>query len=116
LIHENGYWEALILELRSPNYVKVGAKMTTWKGMRWMCLVPLTRDLVIDTLGILNSSPSSKRYSIIPLNTKKSRCRYAIYMGIDTNSYYGNMNDEDCILEKVEQPMDEEIRGRELRK
>jgi pre-mRNA-splicing factor ISY1 len=46
----------------------------------------------------------------------KRRCRYVIYKKMDVSSYYGYMNDEDGILEKVEQPAEEEMRGRELMK
>jgi pre-mRNA-splicing factor ISY1 len=44
------------------------------------------------------------------------RCRYAIYTKIDTNSYYGYKNDDDGVLEKVEHPIEEEMRGNTLRK
>jgi hypothetical protein len=32
LIREKGHWEALIVELGSPNYAKVGAKMMDLEG------------------------------------------------------------------------------------
>jgi pre-mRNA-splicing factor ISY1 len=51
-----------------------------------------------------------------PPRVKKRRCRYVIYKRIDASSYYGYMNDEDGILEKVEQSTEEEMRGRALRK
>jgi hypothetical protein len=69
-----------------------------------MCPGATERAPVTDTLGLQNSSPSSKRYSISPLEVKKRRCRYVIYKRIDTSSYYGYRNDEDGILEKVEWP------------
>jgi pre-mRNA-splicing factor ISY1 len=39
----------------------------------------------------------------------KKRCRYAIYKQIEANSYYGYINDEDGILEKVEWPVEEDM-------
>jgi pre-mRNA-splicing factor ISY1 len=71
--------------------------------------VPIAKDLAIDTLGLQNSSPSSKRYLIIPLEEKKRKCRHAIYKWIDTSTYYGYMNDDEGILEKVEMPTKEEM-------
>jgi hypothetical protein len=32
LIRKKGHWEALIIEIGSPNYTKVGAKMTNLGG------------------------------------------------------------------------------------
>jgi hypothetical protein len=60
-------------------------------------------------LGIQNSSPSPKRYSIRSFEVNKKRCTYVIYKQIDANSYYGYMNDEDGILDKVGRPTKEEI-------
>jgi hypothetical protein len=60
------------------------------------------------------SSPSSKIYSISPLEAKKRRCRYVIYKQIDTSSYYGYRYDKDGNLEKFEW-LTEEMRGRALR-
>jgi pre-mRNA-splicing factor ISY1 len=56
----------------------------------------------------------SKRYSIIPPRMKKRRSRYVIYKKIDT-SYYGDNDDENGIMEKVERPMEEEMQARALR-
>jgi pre-mRNA-splicing factor ISY1 len=83
LNRKKGHWEALIIELGSPNYAKVGAKMMDLEGNKVDVPVPSTRDPVTDTLGLQNSSPSSKEYSISPLEVKKRRCRYAIYKRID---------------------------------
>jgi hypothetical protein len=81
-----------------------------------MCPVQHARDLVADTSGLWNSSPSPKSYLISPLEEKKRRCRYVIYKWIDTNSYYRYKNDDDNILEKFKQHAEEEMRGRALRK
>jgi hypothetical protein len=43
-----------------------------------------------------------------PLEVKRRRSRYEIYKRIDV-SYYGYRDDEDTILEKVEQLMEEEM-------
>jgi len=32
MIRKNGHWEALIIDLESPNYAKVWAKMTDLEG------------------------------------------------------------------------------------
>jgi hypothetical protein len=77
LIRSEGHWEALIVEIGSPNYAKVEAKMMELEGNK-VDVLGAKRALVIDTLGLRNSSPTSKRYSINPLEMKK-RCRYAFY-------------------------------------
>ena len=100
---EKRSWEAQIVELRSPNYAKVGAKMIDLEGNK--VVVPSE-----------NYSPSSKIYLISPLEVKKRRCWYAIYKWIDTSSYYGCKNDEDNILEKFERPVNKEMWDRALRK
>jgi hypothetical protein len=69
--------------------------------MKLMCPVPHERALVIDTLGLRNSSTSPKIYLIISREAKKRRCRYVIYKRINTSSYYSYMNDENNILEIV---------------
>jgi hypothetical protein len=53
---------------------------------------------------------------ISPLKSKKRRCIYVIYKRIDASSYYGYMNDDENILEKVEWPIEEEMQGKALRK
>jgi pre-mRNA-splicing factor ISY1 len=109
LIRQKGHWEALIIELGSPNYAKVGAKMTDLEGNEVDVPGATGKGPVTDTLGLQNSSLTSKRYSISPLKVKKRRSRYEIYKRIDASSYYGYKNDEDGILEKVEWPMEEEM-------
>jgi hypothetical protein len=59
------------------------------------------RDLVKDILGIKNSSPSSKTYSIILFEEKKRRLRYFIYKRIDASSYYGYNNEDVYIFKKI---------------
>ena len=71
---------------------------------------------VIDTLGLQNSSPTSKRYLIIPLKGKKRRCKYVVYKIIDAHSYYGYRHGEDSVMEKFEWPAKEEMQDRVLRK
>jgi hypothetical protein len=71
LNREKGHWEALIVELGSPNYAKVGAKMMDLEGNEVDVLGATNKGLVTDTLGLQNSSPSSKRYLISPLEVKK---------------------------------------------
>jgi hypothetical protein len=63
---EKGHLETSIIEIGSPNYAKVGAKMIDLEGNK--VVVPSE-----------NYSPSSKIYLISPLEVKKRRCWYAIY-------------------------------------
>jgi pre-mRNA-splicing factor ISY1 len=104
-----GHWEAPIVELGSPNYAKVGAKMMDLEGNEVDVPSATGKGPGYRYFGATNSSPSPKSYSISPLEVKKRRCRYVIYKQIDASSYYGYMNDEDNILEKVKWPMEEEM-------
>jgi hypothetical protein len=71
LNREKGHWEAPIIELGSPNYAKVGAKMMDLEGNEVDVPSATGKGLVIDTLGLRNSSPSPKSYSIIPLRRRR---------------------------------------------
>jgi pre-mRNA-splicing factor ISY1 len=59
--------------------------------------------------------PSIKELFNKPPKAKKRRFRYVIYKRINT-SYYGNKDDENGILEKIEWTTEEEMQARELRK
>jgi hypothetical protein len=55
-----------------------------------------------------NFSSVLKSYLISPPEAKKRRYRYVIYKQIDA-IYYGDKDDENCVLEKVEWTAKEEM-------
>jgi hypothetical protein len=77
-----------------------------------MCPVSPIRAPITNTLGLCNSSPTSKIYSISPLKANKRRFWDEIYKLINANSYYGYSNDEHSILQKFKWPTEEDMRAR----
>jgi hypothetical protein len=65
--------------------------------------ISVTRKFLPDVKELFDKPPQSKR----------RRSRYVIYKKIDT-SYYGDSDDKNGILEKFEQPMEEDMRARAL--
>jgi hypothetical protein len=73
------------LERNEVDVLSATRKGPSYRYFRVMKFLP-------DVKELLNKSPE----------VKNKRCSYDIYKIIDASSYYGYMNDEDDILEKVE--------------
>jgi pre-mRNA-splicing factor ISY1 len=79
LISQRGIEEALIVEIGSPNYAKVGAKMMDLEGNK--VDVPGANDKGpgYKYFGAMKFLPDLKDIFDKPLEVKKRRCRYVIY-------------------------------------
>jgi hypothetical protein len=62
LIGPKGHYETMIVEFGSPNYAKVVTKMMDLEGNIIDVPSAICNSPVINTLGLQNSSLTSKRY------------------------------------------------------
>ncbi|GMH11277.1 hypothetical protein Nepgr_013118 [Nepenthes gracilis] len=114
LIREKGHWERRIVELGGPNYTKSSAKMTDLEGNIVDVPNPSGRGPGYRYFGAAKKLPGVKELFEKPPELRKRRTRYDIYKRIDA-SYYGYMDDEDGILEKLEGPAEEKMRAEVVR-
>lgn len=114
LIREKGHWERRIVELGGPNYTKSSAKMTDLEGNIVDVPNPSGRGPGYRYFGAAKKLPGVKELFEKPPELRKRRTRYDIYKRIDA-SYYGYMDDEDGILEKLEGPAEEKMTAEVVR-
>ncbi|GAB4836162.1 hypothetical protein Ancab_001075 [Ancistrocladus abbreviatus] len=114
LIREKGHWERRIVELGGPNYAKNSAKMTDLEGNIVDVPNPSGRGPGYRYFGAAKKLPGVRELFEKPPELRKRRTRYDIYKRIDA-SYYGYMDDEDGILEKLEGPAEDKMRAEAVR-
>lgn len=114
LLRERIHWERRIVELGGPNYTKYSAKMTDLDGNIVDVPNPGGRGPGYRYFGAAKKLPGVRELFEKPPELRKRRTRYDIYKRIDA-SYYGYRDDEDGILEKLEGPAEEKMRGAALK-
>lgn len=110
LIREKSHWERRIVELGGPNYTKHSAKMTDLDGNIVDVPNPSGRGPGYRYFGAAKKLPGVRELFEKPPELRKRRTRYDIYKRIDA-SYYGYRDEEDGVLERLEGPAEERMRG-----
>ncbi|KAJ8755521.1 hypothetical protein K2173_019319 [Erythroxylum novogranatense] len=110
LIREKTHWERRIVELGGPNYAKHAPKMTDLEGNIVDVPNPSGRGPGYRYFGAAKKLPGVRELFEKPPELRKRKTRYDIYKRIDA-SYYGYRDDEDGVLERVEGPAEERMRG-----